>query len=111
MRVLLRLLFPWRRSAPAARPAPTVRARPGNQAGGYYRAASYPSLSEGQVRDRQFPVSRRGLDPEEVRTFLHRIANELTALRGELARTHDENIRIKNQLRDWQSRFTPGVRV
>jgi hypothetical protein len=59
-------------------------------------------LSAGQVRDRQFPLSRHGL---------HRIANELTALQGELARTREENLRIKTHLRDWQSRFTPRVRV
>ncbi|MGW4463093.1 DivIVA domain-containing protein [Micromonospora sp. NPDC004704] len=98
--------------APVVRPRPIswVRAAD-NQASGYYRTATYPPLSDGQVRERQFPVRRYGLDPEEVRVFLHRVANELNALQGELDRTRNENIRIKNHLRTWQSRFTPGVRV
>ncbi|MFK3981343.1 DivIVA domain-containing protein [Micromonospora sp. NPDC050397] len=112
MRRLLRFLMPWRRSgAVPVGPVAATRHRSGNQASGYYRAATYPPLSEGQVRDRQFPSSRRGLDPEEVRHFLHRVANELSALHGELDRTQNENVRIKNQLRAWQSQFAPRARV
>jgi len=63
------------------------------------------------VRIQQFSGTRRGLDPDEVHAFLHRVADELSAVRAELARTRAENSRIKHALRDWQSRFTPGVRA
>ncbi|WP_233606676.1 DivIVA domain-containing protein [Micromonospora sp. Llam0] len=34
--------------------------------------------------------TRRGLDPAEVRAFLHLVADELAALRAELAMTRDD---------------------
>ncbi|NYT96359.1 MULTISPECIES: DivIVA domain-containing protein [Salinispora] len=58
------------------------------------------------VRERNFAtvgLGRRGLDPQEVRHFLHRVAHELATLRQEVVRLHDENTRIKRALRDWQS--------
>lgn len=58
------------------------------------------------VRDRQFSTvgfGRRGLDPQEVRHFLHRVALELATLHQDAARLNEENIRIKRALRDWQS--------
>ncbi|MEE6259287.1 DivIVA domain-containing protein [Plantactinospora sonchi] len=100
MRRLLRLF----RSSPA--PAPrTIPGRPPNTGANYYWSAGRRAISESQVRHRQFNPARRGLDPTEVRGFLDQVANELVALRAELARTHEENVRIKNALRDWQSRF------
>ncbi|MCN0178020.1 DivIVA domain-containing protein [Salinispora arenicola] len=80
-------------------------------AGGHYRSAARWPLSPGQVRGRQFTPARRGIDPTEVELFLSRVADDLAALHAELGRTRDENVRIKRALRDWQSRFTPGVRV
>ncbi|MER7458915.1 DivIVA domain-containing protein [Micromonospora sp. NPDC126480] len=80
-------------------------------AGGHYRSAAYRPLSPGQVRERQFARVRRGVDATEVELFLRRVADDLAALHAELGRTRDENIRIKRALRDWQSRFTPGVRA
>ncbi|NJP33419.1 DivIVA domain-containing protein [Micromonospora thermarum] len=65
-----------------------------------------PRLHPRHVRDRQFSTvsfGRRGLDPQEVRQFLHRVALELAALNQDVARLNDENIRIKRALRDWQS--------
>ncbi|GGM35663.1 hypothetical protein GCM10011608_20360 [Micromonospora sonchi] len=59
-----------------------------------------------EVRDWQFSVvgfGRRGLDEQEVRQFLHRVARELTILYQDLARLDDENIRLKRALRDWQA--------
>ncbi|RNM00018.1 hypothetical protein EFE23_07595 [Micromonospora solifontis] len=53
---------------------------------------------------------RRGLDPVEVHAFLHRVAGDLALARREVARTAEENVRIKRALRNWQSRFTPGAR-
>ncbi|MFV2108272.1 DivIVA domain-containing protein [Micromonospora sp. LOL_015] len=106
---------------PAARPPAAAAgggSRPparhgGNAATHLYYGASVvrPSISPGLVRDRRFPVrTRRGCDPTEVRAFLHLVADELTAVRAELAVTRDENVRIKQALRDWQSRqFQAGM--
>jgi hypothetical protein len=75
-----------------------------NAVGHYYGRPVRPSISPGMVRDRWFGDRvRRGCDPTEVRTFLHLVADELTALRAELRSTQDENVRIKQALRDWQS--------
>ncbi|MEO3742803.1 DivIVA domain-containing protein [Plantactinospora sp. B5E13] len=101
MRRLLRLF----RSSPP----PPPRTLPSNAPASYYWSASRRPISESQVRHRQFNLARRGLDPTEVRGFLHQVANELLALRGELARTQEENVRIKNALRDWQSRYRSQV--
>ncbi|MEU3455812.1 DivIVA domain-containing protein [Micromonospora sp. NPDC006766] len=57
-----------------------------------------------QVRDRLFtPRGRRGVDAAEVRQFLDRVADDLTALYAEVARTHTEADRIRTALRDWQT--------
>ncbi|PWU44550.1 cell division protein DivIVA [Micromonospora globispora] len=81
--------------------------RPPN--GGLYRSESCRPLTAGQIRDRQFRNVRRGLDPAEVHAFLHRVAGELADTRRELARTSEENVRIKRALRTWQSRLAPGA--
>jgi DivIVA domain-containing protein len=91
-----------------SRPLPESR-RP--NAGNYYRSASRPALSERQIRTQRFSPARRGLDPGEVDRFLHRVAAELAAVRNELAWTRDENARIKNAMRDWQSQFSPSARL
>ena len=78
--------------------------------GAYYRSVRRAPISPGQVRDRRFPEqTRHGYDQAEVRAFLHLVADELAALRAELAATRDENLRIKRALREWQSRFRPGA--
>ncbi|MFY1690380.1 DivIVA domain-containing protein [Plantactinospora sp. WMMB782] len=68
------------------------------------RAAGYlPS----QVRLRRFtPVGfgRRGVDPDEVTEFLDQVANDLARAYTELARVREQNTRIKDALRRWQSR-------
>jgi hypothetical protein len=75
-----------------------------NAVGHYYERPVRPSISPGMVRDRAFGDRvRRGCDPTEVRSFLHLVADELTALRAELRSTQDENVRIKQALREWQS--------
>ncbi|GAA4569337.1 hypothetical protein GCM10023176_25680 [Micromonospora coerulea] len=56
-----------------------------------------------QIRDRCFNVRRRGLDPVEIRAFLHRVADELTVAQTALVAVQEENVRIKNALRAWQS--------
>ncbi|MFY1696364.1 DivIVA domain-containing protein [Solwaraspora sp. WMMA2101] len=97
-------------------PRPSVRPAP-NAAGHLYGRPVRPSISPGLVRDRTFGDRvRRGCDPVEVRAFLHLVADELTALRAELGSTREENARLKQALRDWQSeqfeqshRFGAGV--
>ncbi|MBM7076699.1 DivIVA domain-containing protein [Micromonospora sp. MMS20-R1-14] len=74
-----------------------------------HQPVGYRPLCTSQVRQQRFRRSRHGLDPAEVDGFLHRIADELTVLHAELARTREENARIKGALRDWQSRFAPRV--
>ncbi|WP_370463297.1 DivIVA domain-containing protein [Micromonospora sp. WMMC415] len=56
-----------------------------------------------QIRERCFNVRRRGLDPVEIRAFLHQVADELTAAQTALVAVQKENVRIKNALRAWQS--------
>ncbi|MGK5444286.1 DivIVA domain-containing protein [Micromonospora sp. URMC 105] len=56
-----------------------------------------------QIRERCFNVRRRSLDPVEIRAFLHRVADELTAAQTALVAVQEENVRIKNALRAWQS--------
>lgn len=97
----------------ADRPPATATGRAGpagrQNTGRHYRSAGHRQLCASQVREQGFGRSRNGLDPGEVDGFLHRIADELTALHAELARTREENARIKGALRDWQSRFAPRV--
>ncbi|MDG4773340.1 hypothetical protein [Solwaraspora sp. WMMD792] len=88
-----------------------------NTVGHLYGRPVRPSISPGLVRERAFAGrTRRGCDPVEVRAFLHLVADELTALRAELGSTREENARLKQALRDWQSeqfeqshRFGAGV--
>lgn len=56
-----------------------------------------------QIRERCFNVRRRGLDPAEIRTFLHQVADELTVAQTALRAVQEENVRIKKALRTWQS--------
>ncbi|MGY0006547.1 DivIVA domain-containing protein [Micromonospora sp. I033] len=56
-----------------------------------------------QIRERCFNVRRRGLDPAEIRTFLHQVADELTVAQIALRAVQEENVHIKNALRAWQS--------
>ncbi|HEY0698679.1 MAG TPA: DivIVA domain-containing protein [Micromonospora sp.] len=55
------------------------------------------------LRDRRFGVRLRGLDPTEVYGFLTRVANDLAAVYAELAAARNENQRIKEVLRQWQT--------
>ncbi|WP_326549751.1 DivIVA domain-containing protein [Micromonospora sp. NBC_01813] len=115
-RLLAEIAQHTRPTTHAAGPRPPVRRAP-NAVAHYYGRPVRPSISPGLVRDRQFGDRvRRGCDPTEVRAFLHVVADELTALRAELRSTQDENARIKQALRDWQSeqfqqfqRFGAGV--
>ncbi|WP_243707790.1 hypothetical protein [Micromonospora sp. KC606] len=55
------------------------------------------------IRERCFNIRRHGLDPVEIRAFLHRAADELTTAQAALVAAQEENVRIKNALRAWQS--------
>lgn len=52
-----------------------------------------------------------GLNPAEVRRFLHRVALDLTALHHDLAQPSEENARMKRALRArqgaWSERRRP----
>ncbi|SCL14429.1 DivIVA domain-containing protein [Micromonospora inyonensis] len=103
-----------RKSRPRAatgrhRPPAPVRPVGASNPGRHYRSSAYRPLCAGRIRDRQFPLVRRGLDPGEVTAFLHRVADDLAALHAELDQIRNENARIKQSLRDWQSRFAPRV--
>jgi DivIVA domain-containing protein len=58
-----------------------------------------------QVRARCFATRRNGLDPDEIRAFLHRVADELTVAQTALDAVLDENKRIKDTLREWQTAY------
>ncbi|WP_435829714.1 DivIVA domain-containing protein [Micromonospora costi] len=66
--------------------------------------APYPTrLRPWHIRERAFNVRRRGLDPVEIRAFLHQVADELTVAQTALVAVQEENVRIKSALRAWQS--------
>lgn len=67
-------------------------------------AIGHPTrLTPHEVRTRTFTTQRRGIDPHQVREFQLRLADELAALRQEVAMVSQENDRLKRALRDWQS--------
>ncbi|MEN3612315.1 DivIVA domain-containing protein [Plantactinospora sp. ZYX-F-223] len=72
-----------------------------------YRSAAYRPLLPSQVRLRRFtPVglTGRGVDPVEVAEFLDRVAGDLARAYNEVAAVREQNARIKDALRRWQSR-------
>ncbi|GAA4704109.1 hypothetical protein Prum_022120 [Phytohabitans rumicis] len=63
-------------------------------------------LGPHQVRNAVFaraPRRRGGVDADEVRTFLDRVADEMARLYGEVASARGETERIKAALYAWQS--------
>ena len=81
---------------------PGVHRVPGNN----MRSAAYRPIRPWQVRNQRFRpagVAARGLDPVEVGAFLDRIAYDLGVLYAELDRTWEQNNRIKDALRRWQT--------
>ena len=93
-----------------SRPARLPRREPRHQAGRAYRSRSYLPLRPWQVRGRRFATARRGLDAGEVTAYLDRVADDLAYLYAELARSQDETMRVKDALRQWQSRQAPSIR-
>jgi DivIVA domain-containing protein len=68
---------------------------------------SYVPLGPWQIRGRRFRTVRRGWPPQEVTEFLDRVANDLAGVHAALVRSEEENRRIKEALRQWQSFTTP----
>jgi DivIVA domain-containing protein len=63
-------------------------------------------LTPEQVRTATFarsPLGRRGYNEDEVNQFNNRLAEELAARDHEVVRLIDENHRLKQAMRDWQS--------
>ncbi|MEU5909663.1 DivIVA domain-containing protein [Micromonospora sp. NPDC047527] len=56
-----------------------------------------------EVRTHDFAACRRGVDPDEVREFQARVADELAMLNEAVRLLSQENDRIKRALRDWQT--------
>ncbi|MDG4757748.1 DivIVA domain-containing protein [Micromonospora sp. WMMD710] len=72
--------------------------------GGQPYPAGYPArLTPHEVRTREFAARRRGVDPDEVREFQARVADELAMLNDTVRLLSQENDRIKRALRDWQT--------
>ncbi|WP_433531976.1 DivIVA domain-containing protein [Micromonospora sp. CA-263727] len=57
-----------------------------------------------QVRAVTFGTSRRGLDPAQVYDYLNRIADEMERLHRALTTANTEAERIRQALRQWQTR-------
>ncbi|MEV0327454.1 DivIVA domain-containing protein [Micromonospora echinospora] len=78
-----------------------------DRAVGVFRASSrLVRLCPDQVRRTRFRrtgLGRRGLAEDHVYAFLRRIADELTARNAAEAGLREENARLKNALREWQS--------
>jgi DivIVA domain-containing protein len=53
-----------------------------------------------------FDARWRGLDPDQVHDYLNRVADELERLHRELTTANTEAERIRQALRQWQSRHT-----
>ncbi|MFJ8834321.1 DivIVA domain-containing protein [Micromonospora aurantiaca] len=56
-----------------------------------------------EVRTQAFDARRRGVDPDQVREFQTRVADELTELNRQVRLLAQENDRLKRALRDWQT--------
>ncbi|RKR89566.1 DivIVA domain-containing protein [Micromonospora pisi] len=109
---------PSRSTAPPARdpqPAAATATAPfsGNSRPATYRSSAQLPLRPWHVRNQRFHPNRlgqRGVDPDEVQVFLDRVADDLHRVYAELAASRDENVRIKNALRQWQSQQAPHPR-
>ena len=60
-------------------------------------------LTPHEVRTHAFDPRRRGVDPDQVREFQARVADELTELHRQVRLLAQENDRLKRALRDWQT--------
>ena len=60
-------------------------------------------LTPHEVRTHAFDARRRGVDPDQVRDFQARVADDLTELQRRVRLLAQENNRLKRALRDWQA--------
>jgi DivIVA domain-containing protein len=91
-------------ASPPARPPTGATA--GSLPPGQLVAGQMRRLSPEQVRTTGFtrsPLGRRGLAEDEVNTFVNRLAEELAARDSEIVRLLDENHRLKQAMREWQT--------
>ncbi|MET8310912.1 DivIVA domain-containing protein [Micromonospora sp. NPDC005173] len=63
-------------------------------------------LQPHHARVASFDTRWRGLDPDQVRAYLNQVADELERLHRELTTANTEAERIRQALRQWQSRHT-----
>jgi DivIVA domain-containing protein len=117
VRTFLRRLFAARSAPPIPTTPPPARPDPApfrrNSRSTTYRSTAQLPLRPWHVRNQRFGptrLGRRGLDPDEVQVFLDRVADDLHQVYAELAASRDENVRIKNALRQWQSLQAPRAR-
>jgi DivIVA domain-containing protein len=91
----------------ARRPAPAGTPRTASGAPLPGQMSSQPRrLTPEQIRTTTFgrsALGRRGYSEDEVHHFNHRLAEELASRDAELVRLIDENHRLKQAMRDWQS--------
>ncbi|GAB3362765.1 DivIVA domain-containing protein [Micromonospora halotolerans] len=81
-----------------------------NRSGQLYGTGLPTRLTAHEVRTRTFDPRRRGVDPDQVRDFQGRVADELTDLQRRLRLLGEENDRLKRALRDWQARHARECR-
>ncbi|MGW5014486.1 DivIVA domain-containing protein [Micromonospora chalcea] len=74
-----------------------------HRSGRLYLTAPPARLTPHEVRIRAFDARRRGVDPDQVREFQARVADELTELHRQVRVLAQENDRLKRALRDWQT--------
>ena len=67
-----------------------------------YRAGE--GLGPHQVRAATFDIRWRGLDPDQVYAYLRQVADEMDRLLREATTAKTESERIRQGLRQWQSR-------
>nr|WP_030499296.1 DivIVA domain-containing protein [Micromonospora purpureochromogenes] len=60
-------------------------------------------LTPHEVRTHAFDARRRGVDPDQVRDFQARVADDLTELQRRARLLAQENNRLKRALRNWQA--------
>ncbi|MGW0436601.1 DivIVA domain-containing protein [Micromonospora sp. NPDC003197] len=80
--------------------------------GASYRSRFCVPLDPGDVRSRRFRrarLGRRGVDPDEVRAFLDRVALELAYAQESAQQARRDSQRIKDALRCWQSAQADSV--
>jgi cell division initiation protein len=63
-------------------------------------------ISPMDIQRQTFGTSRKGFDPEEVRTYLNMVAEEVAALQGERDRLHQEVQSLQSLLEEHRQRET-----